>query len=608
MLAITTLSPSQHSQQNFEVGPIALGSEALTSDQSMRVEDPLIAPHQCEIRWTESPEGLRVLLKNLGGTIALDSGPRIHPGVETEFSLPCTFWIGDTTIQLTDPRVAPEYDQCLTRKSPSDANEFNLAKLTQSPAPSTLGSWFDSLSQLQSSQAGSHEFFEWATRVCFSPGGLDGALVLLPSEQGWEIAASHICFPEHGIGFREDLLNAAVESNSIVFHDSQKMDSLKCELDGHSAIVCPIMGTEGECVAALYGFRSLNRRNNRLGIRPLEACFVELVAQSIATGMARLESDAKAARVKVLLEQAFSPQVAQKLQQNPRILEGQTRQVTVMFCDLRDFTRISDRIGVKVTYEFLADVMDCFTEIISQHDGVVIDFYGDGLSAFWNAPIAVANHAELAARCALEIREAVREIETKWQPRLLSRVQVGIGIHTGEAQVGNSGSRTRLKYGPRGTTVNIASRLECATKLSGAQILVSPATLAELPQSFATRRICQAQLPGMTNSMHLHELLKASSDPLTTQWIQDYHAALEHFEQQQFHDCLTMVSEILLNCDEDKVSEFLFTQCQDLLGNCNPENQESTKANLYPQFNSAEESASDEPRERKKPKEKIPEE
>ena len=274
------------------------------------------------------------------------------------------------------------------------------------------------------------------------------------------------------------------------------MDTIQTQSEGHSAIACPIFGQQGKCVAALYGFRSLNRRNNRQGIRPLEACFVELAGQSISTALARLESDAESAKARVLLEQAFSPQVAQKLQQNPQILEGQTRDVTVMFCDLREFTSIAERVGAKVTYEFLTDVMDRFSRIIREYEGVIIDFYGDGVSAFWNAPISIPNHVELACRCGLAIQDSLQDLEVKWQPRLLHEIRVGIGIHTGQANVGNSGSRMRLKYGPRGNTVNLASRLESATAHSGANILISDQVLRQLPERFIARRIWQIAIGG----------------------------------------------------------------------------------------------------------------
>lgn len=609
MLAITALNSEQHCHQVFDTSPILLGNQPSISENRMHIGDDLLSPTQCEIHWTRTGDKLQVKLINRGPSLALDIGPRVHTGVEVDLNVPSTFWVGDTTIQFSDPLLKPSYDQYLSVKSIAASNATDVATLKHSPAPSTLASWFDSLRKLQLCRAGSKEFFERAARVCFCPGGLDGAMVLLPKQSGWEIAASHICYPEHGIGYRDDLIQRSISEHAVIYHDAHKMDSTNFEQSGHSIVVCPIFDSNEKCTAVLYGFRSLNRRNNRQGIRPLEACFVELAAQSISTAMARLESDAEAAKTRVLLEQAFSPQVAQKLQQNPRILEGQTREVSVMFCDLREFTKIAERVGAKVTYEFLTDVMDCFSQIVSEHEGVIIDFYGDGLSAFWNAPISMPNHAEMACQCALAILDSIEEIESKWEYRLLWKMRVGIGVHTGPAQVGNSGSRTRLKYGPRGNTVNLASRLEEATKSSGAKILISGETLSQLPENFLARRVCKAKLAGMNQLTELHELMGSSVTRTMSKLTDQYELALSKYEQRQFHECQGLLSEILLSNVDDRVSEFLFAECQKQSGPGGViENVESTKTQLVPLLDplpATEESGFNE---RKNAKEKIPEE
>ncbi len=586
MLAISTLNSEQHCHQVFENSPVLLGNKPKCDSAFMHVQDELLGATQCKIHWSRTAGQVSVRLENQGPSLALDIGPRIHSGLSVDLELPSVFWVGDTTIQLSDPLFEPEYDQCLTVKPFSHVSSIDVASLQHSPAPATLASWFDALGKLQFCHAGSKEFFQRAARVCFCPGGLDGAMILLPKQPGWEVAASHICYPEQGFEYRNDLIDQAVREHAVVFHDAQKMDPLKLSQDGHSVIVCPIFDSQKQCSAILYGFRSLNRRNNRQGIRPLEACFIELTAQSISSAMSRLESDAKAAKTKVLLEQAFSPQVARKLQQNPRILQGQTREVSVLFCDLRGFTKISERVGAKITYEFLTDVMDRFSELIQEHEGVIIDFYGDGVSAFWNAPITVLNHAESACRCALAIAKSIGDIEKKWQSRLLHEIRVGIGVHTGLAQVGNSGSRTRLKYGPRGNTVNLASRLEGATKQSGAQILLSGETLKRLPENFIARRVCNAQLAGMKQATELHELMGDSVTRRISKMTEQYELALQNYEQYNFHECQGLLSEILLAHEDDHVSEFLFAACQEQRGpGHTPENRESTKTQLFPLIN-----------------------
>ena len=83
----------------------------------MQVQDELITPRQCEIHWERTADGLKVLLRNLGRSLALDVGPRIHTGVEIELQLPSVFWVGNSTIQISDPLASPEYDHSLTAKT-----------------------------------------------------------------------------------------------------------------------------------------------------------------------------------------------------------------------------------------------------------------------------------------------------------------------------------------------------------------------------------------------------------------------------------------------------------------------------------------------------------
>lgn len=608
MLAVTALNSEQHLAQTFLDSPVIIGAEDQFGVNGICISDPLVEASQCEIRWYRDDGKLTAQLTNLGRSIAMDSGPRVHSGVSIELDLPVTFHSGDTTIQIFDPLAQWEQDASLTSKPISQFNLVDIVDLKHSPAPTTLASWFDALGQLQATRAGSHEFFKKAARACFCPGGLDGAMVLQPTSENWEIVASHICYPEHGFGFRRELLDSAVEQRAVIFHDAQKLDNADYGREGHSIIVCPIFDVKHQCIAALYGFRSLNRRNNRRGIRPLEACFVEVITQSLSTGLARLESDANAAKARVLLEQAFSPQVATKLQQNPRILEGQDREVTVLFCDLRGFSTISERIGPKRTHEFLADVMDSFSDAITKHDGVIIDFYGDGLSAFWNAPIDIPEHAQAACRCAKQITECMKPIEERWAYLLQSPIRVGVGVHTGPAQVGNSGSRTRLKYGPRGNTVNLAARLESATKQTGASVLITDETYSKLSDKMVVRRVCRAQLAGMTQATQLFELFGEDVSHEKKSIAKLYESALHAYEKREFRSAIDQLTDIQIEYNDDDPSGFLLRHCHGIIGlGEEAVNLPSTKDQLFPLFDSDDKSCSGE-RSRKNPKENMPDE
>lgn len=556
MLAVAILNQNQHVQRQFEPGCVNVGScaEQLGLDGWL-ISDSHVAPRQLEINWESGRNAVEVT--NHGRSLALSSGPRIHRGRMVELTLPVSFCVGDTQVQIFDDEAEHPLDFGLTHRSLGNTfHQTDEDSRKISPGAATLAAWLESLSDLQRATAGSHELFQIAAKAIFNPGGLDGAMVLLPKGDHWEVAASHIPYPDHGIGFRNDLVCRSAETSETIFHDATVTDCEPSVSDFHCAVVCPVIGDDEQVVAAVYGFRSLHRRNSRRGIRPLEAQFVQVVADALSGGMVRLESEAKAARSKVILEQAFPPSVARQLQSNPQFLEPQTRDVSILFADLRGFSSISERIGTRDSYQLLSDVMDRFSDIISDLDGVIIDFYGDGLSAFWNAPIEQPEHALLACQAGFELINCLPDIDKIWASRIGESLRVGIGIHSGPARVGNSGSRRRIKYGPRGSTVNLASRLENVTKRIGVPMLVSASTADQVQSAFQSQRIIQWSLDGIRTPTDLCRLIPRN-DVQDTEYFDLYESALQHFENDESEPALSILSELNQYPEDAGVAKFL---------------------------------------------------
>src|SRR5262249_31106841 len=150
-------------------------------------------------------------------------------------------------------------------------------------------------------------------------------------------------------------------------------------------------------------------------------------------GLARLEQEAEVTRSRVQFEQFFSADLARELQRNPRLLDGQERTVTAMFCDIRGFSRLSEGLSPSDVCRILADVMERVTARITAHEGVVVDYMGDGLLAMWNAPSDQPDHAVLACRAAVGILEEVPRISADWQERVGRPITLGVGLNTGPA-------------------------------------------------------------------------------------------------------------------------------------------------------------------------------
>jgi adenylate cyclase len=178
--------------------------------------------------------------------------------------------------------------------------------------------------------------------------------------------------------------------------------------------------------------------------------------------------------------------------------------------DVRGFSGLAERLAPATTYALMAELLDALTVAVHGTGGVVVDYYGDGLEAMWNAPNPQPDHARRACATALEMHRAVAEIAAAWAARVGGAVRVGVGIHTGRALVGNAGSRTRVKYGPRGAAVNLASRVEGATKELGVATLLTADTVARAGADLSVRPVGTVALRGLAEPVALFELLDAS--------------------------------------------------------------------------------------------------
>jgi adenylate cyclase len=290
----------------------------------------------------------------------------------------------------------------------------------------------------------------------------------------------------------------------------------------------------------LYGVRYDHPQNRRRGVRPLEAQFVQAVADTVAARQAALAQETQLAQMRVRLEQAFSPTVARELERNPKLLEGDEREITVLFADLRGSTTLAESLAPRALYQLLGDVLERLTQVVTSFEGTVIDYYGDGLAAFWNAPLPRAGHPLLACQAAHAMQRELHDLSHDWQPLLGRRLHLGIGIHTGLALVGNAGSQRRIKYGPRGSTVHLAARIEGATRHVGVPILLSSATAHAVAGALPTRRVFRDILSGIAEPVDLFEPLYPSEglpapDALLSR-------ALEQYEQGDDAAALTTLT------------------------------------------------------------------
>lgn len=556
MLGVTIFGRRIHEQSRFARLPVELGGRASGEEgQVWHLPHEDFAARQCRIESGEGPGKVRVT--NLGRSMQVMDGVRLYCRQSTEIQLPAIFWIGETMVRLFESGCQEDGGSepaatILERDSFGGGPDLLPLPLHRAPGIPTLVAWFESLTALQGCLVQDKAFFRMAAMALFEPGGFDSGVILLREGESWKVAASYIPNPGHNVSWNESLLQRVVDSGETLYQQGNSQDRPgEC----YSAI-SPVRNAAREVIGAVCGVRVHNPRNKRRGIRHIEAHFLRLVAQAVSMAIARGEREKELAGQELLLRQLFHPHVAESLKTDPGILDGREREVTTMFLDLRNYSSIVNRLAPRTTWQMITDLMDEWTELVMRQKGAIVDYYGDGLAAFWNAPTDIAEHATEAVRCAFRIRDSLVEINNRWSGVAGIPLDAGIGIATGLAQVGNCGSRKRIKYGPHGHVVNLARRLEGLVSLSGIPVLISEETARQVGNDWLVRRVFNANLKGEGRPQPVWQPLdmECSHAPVM---LARYEMALALFEAGERESALNVLNELLDVARNDQAARFL---------------------------------------------------
>ena len=207
----------------------------------------------------------------------------------------------------------------------------------------------------------------------------------------------------------------------------------------------------------------------------------------------------------------FSPSVAERLQARPETsasstpgVEADAQEITVLFSDIRDFTSLSSSLVPGEVVRMLNEYLAYMVEQVFRHGGTLDKFIGDGIMAYFGAPLADPDHALHAVDCALAMLDELDKLNATRVARGAAPLRIGIGLHTGTAVVGDIGSPAhRLEYTAIGDTVNVAARIEGLTKTAGTPVLVSAATRARAGDRYAFRPVEPMSIRGKSEPVAL---------------------------------------------------------------------------------------------------------
>ena len=215
-------------------------------------------------------------------------------------------------------------------------------------------------------------------------------------------------------------------------------------------------------------------------------------------------------QIKKQFEHYLAPAMVKKLQKDPSLLRlgGETRTMTFMFSDIRGFTPISEKY--KGNPEGLTKLINRFltrmTDIIIKNGGTIDKFMGDCIMAFWNAPIDDGQHEEHAVQAALEMQEELKLLNSELTAEGLPNINIGIGINTGEALVGNMGSDQRFDYYVIGDAVNLASRLESSSKTLGKTLVIGEDTMKGSKLNYNFEYVDEITVKGKTEAIKVYTI------------------------------------------------------------------------------------------------------
>lgn len=207
-----------------------------------------------------------------------------------------------------------------------------------------------------------------------------------------------------------------------------------------------------------------------------------------------------------LFGQYVPPELVEEMNKSPETysLAGDKREMTVMFSDVLDFSSIAEGLDPKQLSELMNEFLTSMTRVIHKHRGTIDKYMGDSIMAFWGAPVAQPDHAELALAAAMEMQTELQNLRDKFRLRGWPEMYVGVGINTGEMSVGNMGSEFRIAYTVIGDAVNLGSRLEGLTRRYGVNILVSEMTRASVP-GITFREVDRVRVKGKDKPVTIYE-------------------------------------------------------------------------------------------------------
>jgi adenylate cyclase len=265
----------------------------------------------------------------------------------------------------------------------------------------------------------------------------------------------------------------------------------------------------------------------------------------------------------------LAPSVISQIMDNPGSLslDGQEKDITIQFSDVRSFTSLSEKLTPSQVTDLLHDYLTPMTRIITENEGTLDKFIGDAVMAFWNAPLDVECHQEKALATALAQQEKLKELNELFIDKYGFTIDVGIGIHSGPVRVGNMGSADLFDYTLIGDNVNLASRLEGLTKYYGQKLVVSQAIKDACCNNYHFRILDSVRVKGKLEPVTIYTAYPPAEAEARKEELELYAEAHDHYIHQRFAEAVELFERIRDTGAEETLCAMYIDRCNHLMEN-----------------------------------------
>ncbi len=297
-----------------------------------------------------------------------------------------------------------------------------------------------------------------------------------------------------------------------------------------------------------------------------------VVAVLVGGGFRYLVLERSAREMRSMFSSYLSPTLVARLEKDPEAAKigGDTKEVTVLFTDIKSFTSFSEAHPPQEVVSRLNGYLGAMVQVIEQHDGTIDKFIGDGIMAYWGAPLAQPDHARLAIKCIKAINERMKELHTQWLKAGLEPFSIRGGIQSGEVVAGNVGlAGKKMEYTVIGDTVNQAARLEGTAKYYGVTYLVGEETYLRTRGTCRYRELDRVRVVGKHLPVTIYEPLEGLSI-LDEAAAERFEAALALYRAREWEKARAAFNVVLDAAPGDKPSKIYTERCEYFMQNPPP--------------------------------------